>query len=144
MTYYLTENGHRIQIIGKISINDSVQFLGVTAQAWGNGLPFLCNLQETYEATGWGSGNYSIQDWGGSMLDTNIITNIAWGASVNPLPAYLSRSPVNPRAAQHRVHNNLLCCRRRECSRIPSNWRNPIVNPQVHPRYENMEGLVTQ
>ena len=30
---YLAENGRRIQIIEQISINNSIQFLGVTAQA---------------------------------------------------------------------------------------------------------------
>ena len=39
VTNYLAENGRRIQIIGKLSINNSVQFLGVTAQAWGRGFP---------------------------------------------------------------------------------------------------------
>ena len=52
---YLDENGRIIQIIGKISINNSPQFGGVPAQAWGVGLPFLCNLQAPYESIGWGS-----------------------------------------------------------------------------------------
>ena len=44
VTNYLAENGRIIQIIGQLSINDSVQFLDVPAQAWGDGFPFLCNL----------------------------------------------------------------------------------------------------
>ena len=50
MTDYLAENGRRIQIIGKISIDYSVQFLGVPTQAWGHGFPFLRNLQAPAEA----------------------------------------------------------------------------------------------
>ena len=37
MTHYLAENGRRIPIIGKFSINNSVQF-------WASELLFICNL----------------------------------------------------------------------------------------------------
>ena len=40
-TNYLTENGRRFQIIRQLSINGSVQLLGVPAQAWTRGLPFI-------------------------------------------------------------------------------------------------------
>ena len=59
---YLAENGRRIQIIGQLSINDSIQFLGVLDQSQGRGLPFPCNLQSSSEATGWGSGHTSNQN----------------------------------------------------------------------------------
>ena len=52
VTDHLAENGFIIQIVGQLSINDSVQILGVPAQAWGNVLLFLCNLQSSAEATG--------------------------------------------------------------------------------------------
>ena len=55
---YLAGNGPKIQIIRQLSINDSVQFLGIPAQYWGRGLTFILHLQESSEATGWGSGNY--------------------------------------------------------------------------------------
>ena len=56
-TYYLAENECKIDIIGKISVNDRVQFLGFSEKAWGSGLPFICNLLALIEATGWGSGH---------------------------------------------------------------------------------------
>ena len=44
VTNYLTGNGRIIHIIWQISVNDRVHFWGVPAQAWGSGLPFICNL----------------------------------------------------------------------------------------------------
>ena len=52
-TDYLAENGRRIPIIGKLYVNNSVQFLVFPAQAWGCGLLILCNLNAHPEATGW-------------------------------------------------------------------------------------------
>ena len=63
VTNYFAENGRRIEITGKIPVNASVQFLGFSDQAWGIGLSFICNLMARVEATGWGSGNYSNQEW---------------------------------------------------------------------------------
>ena len=40
---YPSENGWSNQIIGKISINGSVQFIGIS-QIWGNRLPYIFNL----------------------------------------------------------------------------------------------------
>ena len=114
MTDYLAENGRRTQIIGKIYINNSVQFLGVPAQAWGHGLPFIRNLQAPAEATWWESGNYSNQDCGGSMLDASSIKNVTWGASAEASTDNFPRIPVNPHAAQHCVCDNLLCRRHQE------------------------------
>ena len=52
VTDCLAEIRGKIQIIGKLSINSSVQFLGVLAQVWGHGLLFIRNLQDPAEATG--------------------------------------------------------------------------------------------
>ena len=41
VTNYLAENGLRIHIIGQLSVNDSVYFLGVRNQAWGRGFMFI-------------------------------------------------------------------------------------------------------
>ena len=86
---YLSENGRLIDTIGQISINDSVQFLGFTDQAWGSGLPFIFNLLSRVEATGWGIVNYPNQDWVGGFNDAYSMTNVTWGASIDPRPAYL-------------------------------------------------------
>ena len=99
VTDYLAKNGRKIQIIRKLSVNDSVQLLGVIAQSWGGLFPFIFNLKAPVEATGWVIGNYYNQYWGGRISDAHSITHIAWGASVDAIPANLSRIPVNPRAA---------------------------------------------
>ena len=82
-------------MIGHISVNNSVQFMGVPAQGRESGFLFIWNLQAFVDCTGWGSGKYSNQDWGGIILDTNRITNVAWGASVDPSLAYLPQIPIN-------------------------------------------------
>ena len=71
MTSNLAENIHKIHIIGQLSINDSLQFLGVSVQAWERGLPFLLNMQAPAVATGWESGHTSNKNWEGSMFDAN-------------------------------------------------------------------------
>ena len=144
MNGYLAENRHRIQIIGKIPVNDSVQFLDVSHQAWGRGFPFICNLRAPVEATRWVSGNYSNQELGGSLLDANSITHVTWGASTNPRPDYLTWSHVNKRAAQRRVHDDFLCRRSQEILWRHCNWRNHLVNHWVHCRYNDRYGPVTQ
>ena len=77
MIDHLAENGRRIQIIRPFSINNTFQFFGVTAQAWGRGLSFIRNLQAPAESIGWVSGNYYNRDWGGRIFDSNSIINVA-------------------------------------------------------------------
>ena len=73
VTNYPSENGCRIQIIGQISVKDSVQFLGVPGHGGGSGLKFIYNLQSPVEATGRGSENYYKQEWRGRMFNANSI-----------------------------------------------------------------------
>ena len=54
VTNYLSENGRRNQVIGELSINGSVQFIGLY-QIWVSGLPYITNLWDHVEATGWHS-----------------------------------------------------------------------------------------
>ena len=95
MADYLAENGRRIEIIGQLSVNDSVQFLGLSDQAWVTRMRYICNLQALVGATWWGSGKYSNQVWGGSMFDAYIITNVVWGASVDPIRLTCRRVLLN-------------------------------------------------
>ena len=63
-TNYLAENRRRIPIIGKISINGNVQFLGIPDFVRGSGLPFIDKIQAPTVTTGWGhSDNYN-KNWG--------------------------------------------------------------------------------
>ena len=89
MTNYLAENGHRIEIIGKLYINDNVQILGLSCQAWGSGLPFIPNLLDNVEDTGWGGSNNFNKNWGERFNNSNSITNVALGASADPRPINL-------------------------------------------------------
>ena len=57
VTDYLAENVRIIQIIGQLSVNNSVQFLGFPDQGRGSGLPFVINMKALVEATGWDSYN---------------------------------------------------------------------------------------
>ena len=125
VTEYLAGNGCRIRIIGEISVNGSIHFLGLSDQVWGSGLLYITNLQAQVEATWWGISNNSNQIWGGRFNNSNSITNVAWGTSVDACPAYLPRSPVSPRVAQRRVCDNLIYRRRQECWWSQSNRRNP-------------------
>ena len=58
LTNFFLENAHIILIIGKISVYNSVQILGITDQSGGSGLSFIFNLLSRVEATELGSGNY--------------------------------------------------------------------------------------
>ena len=130
MVNYLAVNSRIILIIGQLSINDSVRFLDIPDHGKGSGLSFFINLQDPAEYTGWGGFHIFNQNWLGSMFVSYIMTNFAWGASVDPRPYYLPWSLVNPRAAQRRVRDELLCCRRLYSLRSSSNHINPIINPQ--------------
>ena len=82
-TNYLSENGRRIEIIGQISVKNSVQFLVLYDQSQGSGLLFICNLRTRVEATGWGSGNYYNQDWEGRLNDAKIMKMSLWVLLLN-------------------------------------------------------------
>ena len=64
LTQYLYENGRRIPVIIQIFINGSVKILGITADAWGCGLPFIENVQGPTVTSGWVEENISNQNWG--------------------------------------------------------------------------------
>ena len=70
-----------------------VKFLSIIAsnfwlfptKAGGGGLPFIFNLQDRIDATGWESVNYFNQEWGGIIFNANSIMNDTWNSSVNPV-----------------------------------------------------------
>ena len=95
MKNYLAENRRRIPIIGQLSINHSVHFLGIRGHGGGSGLSFLTNLQAPADTTGWGNGHTSNHNWVEIRFGPHSMTNVAWGASVDPRLDYLQQSPVN-------------------------------------------------
>ena len=106
--------------------------LDIPDHGGGSGLSFISSMQAPAEATDWGSGNTYNQSWGGSRFGPYRMNNFTWGDSVSLARAYLPRSLINPHAAACRIRDIFLCLGRWECFRSPYNWRNPIINPQVH------------
>ena len=78
------------------------------------------------------------------MFDAYSKTNVSWGASVDPCPDYLPRSPVNPCDARRHVRSDLLLHRRQERLWFHYNWRNPLINPRVHCRDKDRDGPIIQ
>ena len=108
------------------------------------GCRFFCNPLDQVEETGWGSGNYSNKYWGGGFNNSNSITNVSWGAYVDPCPDYLPWSSVNTHATQRSIQDEFLGCRRQERLWHQYNKRNPLVNPRVHQRGKDGDSPVTQ
>ena len=108
------ENVCWITIIKQLSVNGSVQFLGLSDQAWGSGLPYIANLLPQVDATGWVSSNSSNQIWGGCFKGANIIINDSLGASIDSSTDNLTRIHGRPHAAQRRSHDDFLLHRRQE------------------------------
>ena len=77
------------------------------------------------------------------MFNANIITNVAWGASIHSSPANSLQIPVNPRAAALRARDVLLSLRCQDHLRRRYNRHNPPVFFQVHRWYNDSEGPVT-
>ena len=127
VTNYLAENGRRIAIIGKISVNVSFQFFGLSYQDWGSGFPYITNLLDQVEATGWGISKNPNQIWGG-FKNANRIINSAWGASIDASSNNSPQSPGRPHAARCRIHNNFLHIRHQERLWRQFNHSNPLVH----------------
>ena len=53
LTHYFAENGRRIQI----SINGSIKLLGIPADSWKYGFPFIENVQAPIVPYGWEDAN---------------------------------------------------------------------------------------
>ena len=118
--------------------------MGLSDQAWGSGSPHIANLRSQVEATGWGSSNNNNNKWGGRFNDSNIITNVAWGASANANPTNFSRSHGCPHAARRRVCKDFLRFRHQKRLWGKFNFRNSLVNSQVCRQGQYRDGPVTQ
>ena len=143
-TNYLAENGLRIAIIGQLSINGGVQFLGIFDFFRNSGLLSTENLQAPTVPTGWAHANTSNNNWEVSPGGPYIMWSVTWGSTVPSSLAYMPRIPDNPRAAVRRVCDEFLCQMRRDRMRITTTSRNPIVNPRICRCSEDQQGPVTQ
>ena len=63
VTDYISENGRWIAIIVQLFVNDSVQFLVLSEQAWGSGFPYIANLLDQVDTTVWDSSNNYNYNW---------------------------------------------------------------------------------
>ena len=125
VTEYLSGNWQKNHIIGELSINGSVQFIGLS-QIWGSGFLYIVNLQAHFEATGWGSsfngnpgsgtpGSGTITgSWGGGFSHYTVYLGVNWDRYINASPTGSPRIPISPRIARHCARKYLLHCRRQK------------------------------
>ena len=104
---YLTENRTRVLVYTQISINGSVEYLGIPnfhrtgRPFWGNNILDPCsNWGGTTRGEGCTTTNLN---WG-SQPDVSVL----WRHAVLACPTYLLRILVNPCAAAHRVRGDHL------------------------------------
>ena len=126
----LTENGRRIPFISQISINGSVEYLGIHNFHRTNGPMWVDNLLDTRSILGdCGTPNYN---WPLSQLR---FFSVLWRGAVHARPAYLPAwSLENVRAAARRVCGDWICGRRCSRMRSPDTSRNPTRNLRINRR----------
>ena len=113
-THYFAENGRIIPIIGQISVNRSVKILGIPADAWECGLPFLENVLATTVPHGWGETIPPIIN--GPVSREDLLTMSLSHGVVPSLPVLLTYPGVRRmcallRAAARHVYDDSLCSR---------------------------------
>ena len=128
----------------QISVNGSVELLGIPADAFGCGLPFHKNVLAPTVTHGWGYTGTSNQNWpvilGGPY--NNVV--VAWSGAVPARPAYMPMSPDNVHAAARRICDYSLCSRLHERMRSPSISYSHIRNLRVNRYGDDREGPVAQ
>ena len=141
---YLDENGRRIPVIGQLSINGSVQFLGIPNFFGNSGLLFIENLKSPTVTPGWGHSYTTTKNWLVIPVGPYRMWSVPWVSTVPSHLAYMPGSPENPRTAARRICDDFLRRRRCECMMSPITHRNLIVNPSIHCHGDDHEGPFTQ
>ena len=143
-TNKLAENGRIIPIIGQISINGSAELLGIPDFSE---KVDCCLLKTCKHPICLLAGDTSISPirtgelaWGGLYINVSV----PWVSNVPACPAYIPRSPENPRATARQVRDNFCCMRRCELMRRRSTSCKPVVNLRINSHGDNWEGPVTQ
>ena len=93
LTQNLSENGRRISFIDQISINGSVEILGIPAEAWECGFTFIDNIQAPTVTSGWGGVDTSNQNWRFTLGGPYGNDTVAWGSNVPDRPDFMNWSP---------------------------------------------------
>ena len=134
LSNYLAEIGHRIPILEKISINGSVELLGIPDLYRTSGPIYNDNLLDPRDTTGWGDGDTSNQNWGVQPGRPYSNAAMAWGNNIPACPAFMISSLENARAAVRRVRDDCLHGRRRAHMQIPFISCKPVRNPRINCR----------
>ena len=142
-TDYLVKNGYRIPIVGELSINGSVQLLGIPDFVRNSELSFFQNLQAPTVTSGWGDADTSNKKLG--VIPGGPYRNIAaaWVSTVTTHMDDMPRILENLRTAAGHVRDDFRRQRRRDLMRRRSTSCKPIVNPWIHCCGDDWEGPVT-
>ena len=143
LSNYLTESGRMIPILGRISINGSVEWLCVPNFHITGGPFWSVNL--LYTCFSWGdSVTTTNQNWVIQPGGPNGSVAAAWSRPVPVCLAYVRRRLEKMCAPTSRVRDNHLRSRRLSRMHSPSARRNLIRNPQVNRRDDHREGPFDQ
>ena len=94
-----------IPILGQISINGSVEYLGIPDFHSTGGLFWADNLLAPRYTWGEG-GNTTNQNWGIQSGVTYGSVDVPWSRPIPACPGYVPRSPENARAAARHICDN--------------------------------------
>ena len=115
LSNHLALNGHRIPILGHISINGSVEILGIPN--FSSQPMFTENLLAPHYTTVWGDCGTTNQNW---PVSWHRNLSVPWRGTVPSRPSYMPRIPDNTHAAACRARDDFLFGRRRVRMRGPS------------------------
>ena len=139
----MAEEGCIVAILVKISINGSVEWLGVPVHFHDTGLAWTDNI--LVPEAGWGSGvRVGVWSWGIQPGVHFVGFDVLWSGAVPFLAAYLPRSPENARATERRVHDVCLRDNRLERAQNLLHAHKIGGDEQVNRSDDNWDGLVDQ
>ena len=128
---YHTESGRRVPIIGQISINGSVEHLGIPDFHRTGGPFWAANILATHSSWEGGVTNTN-QNWGIHPRGSYGRVSVLWRGAVSACLAYVPRSPENARNFARRIRDDHLLSRRLAPIWSPSTSRNHVQNLRVN------------
>ena len=116
-TDYLVKNGYRIPIVGELSINGSVQLLGIPDFVRNSELSFFQDLQAPTVTSGWGDADTSNKKRGVIPGGPYINIVAAWVSTVTSHLDDMPRILENLRTSAGHVRDDLRHQRRHDLMR---------------------------
>ena len=139
---YLTENGRIILILSKISINGSIEYLGIPKLHRTGGTIWDDNWDPR---SSWGEiGTTTNNNWVVYSGGTHGSVGVTWHVAVPDCSDYIPVSPENACTAACRVCDDHLQSRCWARIGSPSTGRNLVWNPRVNRRGDDQEGSVAK